>query len=105
MLATRPFLFLGFSLAEPVLRRKLEEVLDITDHTAPIKFLLLRAGETDDAKRKEFFDKYNVQVIEFEQFKAAKTEENDATDVPEKQRCAYSTTIPVEPEYTLCLLA
>jgi hypothetical protein len=70
LLANRSFLFLGFSLAEPVLRRKLQDVLDITGKAAPIKFLLLKAGEADDAKKKDFFDNFNVQVIEFETFGA-----------------------------------
>jgi vWA-MoxR associated protein C-terminal domain/SIR2-like domain len=70
LLTTRSFLFLGFSLTEPVLRRKLQDILEITAHAAPIKFLLLRAGEADAAKKKDFLDTYNVQVVEFETFGA-----------------------------------
>lgn len=68
LLTTRSFLFLGFSLTEPVLRRKLQDVLELTARAAPIKFLLLRSGEADDAKKKDFFDRYHVQVLEFEDF-------------------------------------
>jgi hypothetical protein len=68
LLKTRSFLFLGFSLTEPVLRQKLDDVMELTERTAPIKFLLLRAGEADDAKKKEFMDRYNVRVLEFANF-------------------------------------
>jgi hypothetical protein len=70
LLATRSFLFMGFSLQEPVLRRKLEDVLALTVQTAPMKYLLLKAGEADGAKRQEFFDRYRVQVIECDDFGA-----------------------------------
>ena len=36
-----------------MLRRKLEDVLELTAHAVPIKFLLLKAGEADDTKKKE----------------------------------------------------
>ena len=78
LLATRAFLFLGFSLAEPVLRRKLNDVLEMTARAAPLKYLLLRAGEADGAAQKAFLDNYNVQVIEFENFGAPMIEAIDA---------------------------
>jgi NTP-dependent ternary conflict system VMAP-like protein/SIR2-like protein len=78
LLTTRSFLFLGFSLTEPVLRRKLQDVLDLTAHAAPIKFLLLRSGEADAAKQQEFFDRYHVQVLEFENFGGPLTAAIDA---------------------------
>ncbi|MEO7083775.1 MAG: SIR2 family protein [Gemmatimonadaceae bacterium] len=68
LLADRSFLFVGFSLTEPVLRKKLEDVLESTGYTATIKYLLVRAGEADDARKRDFFDKYHVQVLEFENF-------------------------------------
>ncbi|MGQ0649602.1 MAG: VMAP-C domain-containing protein, partial [Gemmatimonadaceae bacterium] len=68
LLTTRSFLFLGFSLAEPVLRTKLEDVLALTAKAMPIKFLLLRAGQATDAQKAEFFEKFNVQVVEYADF-------------------------------------
>lgn len=68
LLTTRSFLFLGFSLAEPILRRKLQDVLAMTAQAMPIKFLLLVAGETTEAQKRDFFQNYHVQVIEFEAF-------------------------------------
>ncbi|MBR1124950.1 SIR2 family protein [Bradyrhizobium lablabi] len=68
LLKTNPFLFVGFSLTEPVLRKKLDEVMELTERTAPTKYLLLRAGEADDAKKQDFMDRYNVQVVEFADF-------------------------------------
>jgi hypothetical protein len=70
LLTTRSFLFLGFSLTEPVLRRKLEDVMALTSKAMPVKYLLLVAGEANDAAKAAFFEKYNVQVLEFESFGA-----------------------------------
>lgn len=68
LLANRSFLFVGFSLAEPVLRKKLDDVMEKTVQTAPLKYLLLKAGEADAQKKAHFLQAYNVQVIEFENF-------------------------------------
>lgn len=78
LLTTRSFLFLGFSLTEPVLRRKLQEVLELTVHTAPIKYLLLKAGQADQARQQDFLDRYNVQVVEFADFGEPMTAAIDA---------------------------
>jgi hypothetical protein len=77
LLATRHFLFIGFSLAEPVLRKKLADVMAKTVRTAPLKYLLLRAGEADAAEQTKFLENYNVQVIEFEDFGAPMVEAID----------------------------
>jgi hypothetical protein len=78
LLATRSFLFVGFSLKEPILRQKLQEVLAQAARTAPIKFLLLKKGETDAASKAAFLENYHVQVIEFENFGAPMVEAIDA---------------------------
>jgi hypothetical protein len=70
LLGARSFLFMGFSLAEPVLRKKLEDVLALTAKAAPIKFLLLKTGEADAARQAQLFNDYHVQVIEFAEFGA-----------------------------------
>lgn len=70
LLATRPFLFLGYSLDEPLLRKLLIDVLDMTAKAAPRKYLLLRAGQATDAEKADFRDKYNVEVLEYSNFGA-----------------------------------
>ncbi|MEZ5285877.1 MAG: SIR2 family protein [Vicinamibacterales bacterium] len=68
LLATRPFLFLGYSLDEPLLRALLVDILDITGKTAPNKYLLLRAGQADAATQTALRHDYNVHVLEYEDF-------------------------------------
>ncbi len=101
LLKTRSFLFLGFSLTEPVLRRKLDEVMALTERTAPIKFLLLRAGQADDAKKRDFMDRYNVRVLEFADFGAPMVAAVDAIGSgPERTRrlvAAAELTADVRP--------
>jgi len=89
-LTNRHFLFLGFSLTEPVLRRKLEDVLALTARATPIKFLLLVKGEADEAKKREFLERYNVQVLEFDDFGAPAVEAIDAIG-----RTAWSASLVV----------
>lgn len=68
ILKTYAFLFIGYSLDEPLLRERLEQVRAVTAQAVPMKYLLLRQGEADAAKVAELRDKYGVQVIEFANF-------------------------------------
>jgi len=70
ILKTYAFLFIGYSLDEPLLRERLEQVRAVTAQAVPMKYLLLRQGEADAAKVAELRDKYGVQVIEFANFGA-----------------------------------
>lgn len=70
VLKTNTLLFIGFSLDEPLLRERLEQVRAVTAQAVPVKYLLLRAGDADAAKTLELRDKYGVQVLEFADFGA-----------------------------------
>ncbi len=70
ILKTHAFLFIGYSLDEPLLRERLQQVRAVTGQAVPVKYLLLRQGEADAAKVAELRDNYGVQVIEFANFGA-----------------------------------
>lgn len=66
LLAERPLLLVGFSLADPLLKRQIQSVLEITAGCNPVSFMLARKGEVPDPGR--FLADYHVQVLEFEDF-------------------------------------
>ena len=68
ILKTHAFLFIGYSLDEPLLRERLAQVRAVTGQAVPMKYLLLRQGEADAAKVAELRDNFGVQVIEFANF-------------------------------------
>ncbi|MEP7384464.1 MAG: SIR2 family protein [Gemmatimonadota bacterium] len=70
VLKTHAFLFIGYSLDEPLLRERMEQVRAVTAQAVPMKYLLLRQGEADAAKVAELRDQFGVQVLEFANFGA-----------------------------------
>ena len=67
LIANRTFFFIGFSLDDPFLARQLEYILDVTAKQNPVSFLLMKKGEKDPGA---MLQRYQVQIIEFEDFGA-----------------------------------
>lgn len=68
LLKTHTFLYVGYSLDEPLLRDLLVQVQRVTEGAAHPKYVLLRAGEADAAAIANFRDTFGVEVLEFPGF-------------------------------------
>lgn len=61
-LATRPFLYVGFSLSDPYVLQQIEHVLRVTKGKGTPSFALMKAGQSN---RDVLWREFNIQLVEY----------------------------------------